>query len=357
MKLDRRIVLTLLALGLLSFIAFTIIIGVDVKKLMGLMNVLDMKYVYLAITFDVTFILLYAVSWYFLVRVILERFKLRDSLIAVIMGWLGDMIVPAAFTTGEAIRLYYLKKVYDLDYSKSLATVVVQRLLGSLAFASYLLMGLTYIWFKGLTVSRSLYHEVLAFSLISLSLVALGFLAIIRIEIFNRLVDFVAGKLLDLLSRTRLKKYTASLSEGAVSLKKSMAIIRMRRGYILAAFAFLLIHWSAGIMIPYCYFKALRSPMSFWLLSLAYPIYGAVDNIPLGIPVNAGLLDIAMSATFMLLGVRKEIAVAVTLLTRLTTVAFEAVFTGSVSLLFGVRRLLAEGLPNKEELGGGGSVA
>ncbi|OYT62591.1 MAG: hypothetical protein B6U69_01370 [Thermofilum sp. ex4484_15] len=344
MKLNRKLVLALLSVGILSFMAFMIIVGVDINKVIKLLGTLDLRYVSLALLFDVTFILLYATSWYFLVKVILVNLKLRDSLIAVTMGWLGDMMVPAAFTTGEAIRLYYLKKVYDLDYSKSLATVVVQRLLGSLAFASYLLMGLMYVWLKGLTVAKPLYKEAFLFAFASLSLVALGFLTIIRIGTFNRLVDFLCDKLLNILSKTKFKKYAASLTEGALSLKKSMAIIRERRSYMAIAFALLLLHWSAGIMIPYCYFKALGHPVSFWLLSLAYPIYGAVDNIPLGIPVNAGLLDIAMSATFMLLGISKEIAVTATLLTRLTTVVFETITTGSVSLLFGLRKILREGV-------------
>ncbi|RLE81401.1 MAG: hypothetical protein DRJ36_01350, partial [Thermoprotei archaeon] len=136
--------------------------------------------------------------------------------------------------------------------------------------------------------------------------------------------------------------YSGDVLSGVESFKNSILLVKANINLILLSFFLLMVQWACGIMVPYNVFHSLNCNVGFWLLSLAYPLYGVIDNIPLGIPVNAGLLDTAMITTFILLGIEKNTAVAATLVTRFITVVFEAILTSSISLTFGIRSILVE---------------
>jgi len=313
------------------------IIRVDIKRALSILASSRKEYFLIAIMFDIGFMVFYALAWYCLVRIILSNVKVSEAILVMMISWFGDMLIPAAFITGEAIRLAFLKRRYGVDLSKAAATVVVHRLLSTIAFVLFIFLGASYLIINGYKIIADVLLHAVFFALLAASLATLCTLVIFRIEVFEKISIKMFDKAVKLLKRKHLERYRRHIEESLESFKLSLDMIKKKRLNVVVSFVNLIIQWICGIMIPYVFFRSVGYSISFWLLAMAYPMYGVIDNIPFGVPANAGFLDAAMISTFVLLGVDKEIAAVVTGLTRIIIVIFEFILTGSITVLFGPR--------------------
>lgn len=324
----------LIVLGVLIFIVFLLITGVKFSEIYGIFIYSRKEYYILAIIADIGFMGFYATAWYFLVKIVLKKIRYRDAVIATLIGWFGDMVIPAAFITGELIRLYYLKRIYGLEFSKGIATVIVHRLLSAVAFVSYITLGALYIFLKYQKISRDIFIQVAFFAFLGILVALFGLLIILKIELFEKwgikFFDYVSKNL----RKFKLERYRKHIEDGLYSFRLSVDLIKENSINVAIGFLFLMTQWTCGILVPYIFFMSVKHPVSFWILALAFPIYGVIDNMPIGIPVMAGIFETFMVSTFILLGISKEIAVAVTLLTRSILVVFEAIFTGAITFIY-----------------------
>jgi hypothetical protein len=71
--------------------------------------------------------------------------------------------------------------------------------------------------------------------------------------------------------------------------------------------------------IPYLVFLSLRFPVSWGVIFVTTSIVIAVKSIPVGVPFEVGLPEIAMTTVYAALGVPPEIAATSTVLSRLIT--------------------------------------
>lgn len=346
-----------LTLAIVFFICFVMfVIRIDIKRTLSILTSSRKEYFLIAIMLDIGFMVFYALAWYCLVRIISSDVKLNDAVLVMMISWFGDMLIPAAFITGEAIRLAFLKRRYKIDLSKAAATIVVHRLLSTIAFVLFILLGAAYLVLNGYKVIADVLLHAIFFALLAASLAVLCTLVIFKIEAFEKLSVRLFDKVIKLLRRKHLEKYRQHIEESLESFKLSMDMIKRKRLNVVLSFMNLIIQWICGIMIPYVFFRSVEYSVSFWLLAMAYPMYGVIDNIPFGVPANAGFLDAAMVSTFVLLGVDKDAATVVTVLTRVIIVIFEFILTGAITVLFGPKLFnislskLKELLKKKEKL-------
>jgi len=325
-----------LTLAIVFFICFVMfIIRIDIERTLFIFASSEKRYFLIAIGFDIGFMVFYALAWYCLVRIISNEVKLHEAILVMMISWFGDMLIPAAFITGEAIRLAFLKRRYGIDLSKAAATVVVHRLLSTVAFVLFIFLGAAYLIVNGYKIIADVLLHAILFALLAVSLAILCSIVIFRIEVFESFSVKLFDKIIKLLKRRHLEKYRQHIEESLESFRLSMDMIKKKRLNVVLSFVNLIIQWICGIMIPYTFFRSVRYSVSFWLLAMAYPMYGVIDNIPFGVPANAGFLDAAMVSTFVLLGIDKEIATVVTWLTRMIIVVFEFILTGSITVIFG----------------------
>ena len=69
-------------------------------------------------------------------------------------------------------------------------------------------------------------------------------------------------------------------------------------------------------------FVSLGHPVSFVLLTIVYSIIVIIQNIPIGVPGEVGVVEIVMTGVYGLFGVPLGISVAATVLIRVLTVWF-----------------------------------
>ena len=336
---SRRRQAILAVAGIALFCIFLLALGIDPATLAETVSKIDPRYVPLALAVDVGFILSFALAWFFLVKAICPEAKLKEVVATAIMSWFGDMLVPAAFVTGEAVRLLLLKELYGLEVSKAAAAAVVHRLLSALAFALFICTGILMSTASGRHVSREILDQGLLVVALASAAIVLGVLVLANVERVERVSAEIARRLERASGRMRRARLEERVGRFFASFKQALELMKSDKKAVFMCFAAMLVQWTLGASIPYVFFLSLGEPVSFWLLAIAFPIYGLVDNIPVGIPANAGVLDVAMASTFILLGISKEAATVATILTRTVTVLFEFAFTGLTTLVCAPRLL------------------
>jgi len=138
------------------------------------------------------------------------------------------------------------------------------------------------------------------------------------------------------------------ITGGLRDFERSMELIRKRARDLPKAFLLLVSQVFFLILIPYTFIivvtlnqhQTVNYWTTFWLVALAFPIFGLVNLMPIGIPGMIGVLDSAMAGTFILLGFTPEVAIITTLLTRGVILVFELGLTGTVVVFSGYSRLV-----------------
>ncbi len=338
--------LLLLAIGLSAFAIFWISLGISLDRVRALADSVGIVVLLVAVVFDVLNILSYGSAWYFLVHTVQPRARIRKCIQGVMVAIFGDIMIPTASVTGETLRITFAKKEFNLPYPDGLATTLVHRVLNVFAFMGILGLSSLVLLFQG-GLNPGLRLEVSVLFLIVLVPAVLGIAVFFRPTIATSIVSKLAGRFAE---HPRTSKFVQRLMEWMRDFEKSMAIIRTRSRTVLIAFVFLIFQWLFQILVPYAFLVGVSLTLGhsvnywtyFWLVALAFPLYGLVNLMPIGIPAMAGLLDSAMAGTFIVLGFSPEVAITTTLLTRVVIVLFESSLTGAVTILTGYQGFLRD---------------
>ena len=280
-RLKHNKSLILLLLGIIFFMIYLHALNIDLRHILSKICEINPLYIPLILLVDILFILTYSVAWFILVKIICPQITIKDSVLIVVVGWFGDMLIPAAFITGEALRLILLKKHYSLDMSKAAATVVIHRLLNAMAFLFYITTGLIMLSISHESMSSRILYQSLVIMILSLIglLIALSLLK--RIYILREFIRKMS-RILSIFLRKKNLKIEKKIDDFFNSFEYSLRIMKKYKVAILGSFLILLLQWSLGVAIPYLFFLAVNyKDISFWTLSVAYPIYSLMDNIPL----------------------------------------------------------------------------
>ncbi len=338
--------LILIIIGLAAFAIFWLSLGVSIDKVRVLVRSVGLSVLLLALLFDVLNIVSYGSAWYILVHTVHPGVHVKKCVQGVMISIFGDILVPTASVTGEALRVAFANREFNLPYPEGIATTLVHRVLNVFAFAGILGVSSAVLLLQG-GLNPALKLEVLILLLIVMIPGVLGILVLRRPKILTRIVVRISRRFA---SHPRRAKFVQRLQGIMQDFEKSVVLIRARSRAVLVAFVFLIFQWFFQILIPYAFLIgisiALRLPTDywtyFWLVALAFPLYGLVNLMPIGIPAMAGVLDSAMAGTFILLGFAPEVAITTTLLTRFVIVLFESTLTGTVTILSGYQGFLRD---------------
>ena len=332
-----------LAAGVPAFALFWLVIRANINKVGNLVGSVNPLILVLVLLFDVLNIIFYGTAWYFLVHTF-HKVRLAKCVQGVMISIFGDILVPTASVTGEALRVTFANREFGLPYPEGIATILVHRVLNGLASGTILAIGAAVLVSGGeLSPRLRLYILVLLILVMIPSL--LGITMLFRPGIGSRIVLRLIG---GFANRPLTARFVHRITGGVLGFETSMKLIRARGRNILFSFLFLGFQWFFQVLIPYSFLIAISSTLQqptnywtfFWLISVAFPIFGLVNLIPIGIPGMVGILDSAMAGTFILLGIGPEVAIATTLLTRIVLVVFELSVCGAVVALSGYQSLV-----------------
>jgi uncharacterized protein (TIRG00374 family) len=285
----------------------------------------------LTLPLEAAFMLLFGLAWFVLLKSMENRASLKDCLSISLVGLFGDIMIPTASVTGEAIRLALTKKKIGIGLNKALASILVHRTLNFVALTPFLLIGLISSRLDKSNGVGPLILLVLALMAVGIGLPLLRHLS--KSKTFQGYMFRASQKLL-----TTFRKWNderGAIVEHNIN-EFCQALDRMfsRPQTLALSFIMSLGQWGAAMTIPYVTFLALSYEVPYSLILVAYPVYSLSYMIPVGIPAMLGVVESAMTATFAALGVAPAMASSASVLIRVVTVWFEVAVTGSVAAFY-----------------------
>ncbi|MBM5805983.1 MAG: flippase-like domain-containing protein [Candidatus Verstraetearchaeota archaeon] len=341
-KLPISLTSVMLIVGGIIFIGYLYLVGF--WNVVEVIRALDLRIALSTILIDLVCIGLFAFGWKLLLRN--PGMKFKHCFEIVLVSIFGDLMIPTGSISGEIFRVTLTTKRSSLQISEATASVLLHRLLLGITFGGVLGVSLVLIIMTQAIPLAGLYLFV-ALAVIDLILGVIGIYAAFRAQRFEKFVERLAIKTGNFIrifrSRYNVEDMRARVMGGFNAFGR--AIAGVKKTSILASAIVLTARWFLIASIPYLMFISLGYPVSYWV-ALSVSIFASmVQMIPIGIPGLVGVMEISMTAFFMVFGIPADIAASGTILTRLVIFWFELLISGAAASFQGIRGL--QGINNK----------
>ena len=338
-----------LTIGLLIFILY-LVLFVDISEMIIVIQSANMLIYSLAASSLILATFLFALTWHYLLLPLSVKIPLRKTFAYVWIGVFTDLLIPAESLSGEIAKTYMMSREPNVNSGKVIASLVSQRILGTIVTTAILFTGFIALLTLNFSIS-SLMVQILVL-MTAVSAVAFGFLVMVCVKQkwTERLVIAVV-RFAERLSRGRFKleQLRDRITDALRVFYESLRIFGSNPIKLLPAIIFNVLSWLFSIAIVFLVFASigyLEPNISILLLEVAvvYTLLVAIKSIPIGVPAEVGLPDIAMATLFILFGIPPDVSAAATILTRMLTV-WLSFFIGFVAVQwFGVKSLMESGV-------------
>jgi len=322
-KVTRKTVL-LPIIGLAAFFLYIYLFNVDILEIIATAQRADPVIFSAAILVSLAEVFFYAISW----RTLLSSLQVKISVIkSYLFVWYGifmDIIVPAESVSGEVCRVYLVTREQDGTSGKTIASLVLHRLLGMGINVAALIIG--FVLLLGETeINQVIFNLILFFTAaiaaILILIILLSFKENLSLKVIKALI-----RVGDFITRGKWKlfnKIKEEIHEATKMFHDSMQEYRRKPRAVTASLILLAVNWTCSLSIPYLVFLALGFPVSWSIILITSSIVVAVKSIPIGVPFEVGLPEITMTTLYAaMLGTDPQtaaICATVTILSRLIT--------------------------------------
>jgi len=325
---QRKTILTrtipFIIIGLAAFIVY-LLFFVDVNEMLSILGRTNFLVFLIAITATILEIVFFALTWQFFLKPLSANVPFKNIFIYTWFSNFIDLIIPAESISGEISRAVCVMR-HGVDGGKAAASVVTQRILGMCIVAGTLVMGAFSMIAMQIplpTIVQTLTYLIISVTVFLLFLVMLIFT---REKWAHTIAEKVVG-CAGWFSRGRLK--TNELKEKArrvVSVfYESLRVFRAKPRSFVPPLAFAIATWFFAILGYYLAFAAVGYTMNWIVVIVGYSLVIGVKAIPLGIPAEIGIIEIALTVIFGAFGVPLYISAAAVVLIRIMTVWFRLV--------------------------------
>ena len=310
----------LLALGLIAFVVYIYLFRVDLQEIIVNIQQLDVPLYALAACLAVLNVLFFALSWRSLLHFLMVKLSVVKSFLYCWYGIFIDAVVPAESISGEVSRLYLVTREDNTVSGKVVASLVVQRIIGMGVNIASLILGITALSTLGQLTGTVLNVTVFLVFGVSAVIALLALLCVKEkwtlgiVNGFMRIAEFLTR------GRFKLAKFKDEVVTAARMFHDSIREFRRGSKSLFASTSYNVASWALDMIVVYLVFLSVRYYAIHWsVVVLTISIIVAIKSIPVGIPFEAGLPEIAMSSLFIWLGVPAQTAFTVTILSRLLT--------------------------------------
>ncbi len=338
-----------IAIGLLIFVLY-LMLFVDISKMISTIQNANMLIYSLASLTLILATLFFALTWQHLLLPLSIKIPLKKTFAYVWIGVFTDLLIPAESVSGEIAKAYLMSKEPNVNSGKVIASLVSQRILGTITTVATLFIG-----FLGLLALNypmpDLVLQILILMAI-LSAVAFGFLLTVCVkEKWTERLVITIMRFVERLSRGRFKleHFQTRIIDALRAFYKSLRTFGSKPVKLVPAVLFSVLSWLFGIAVVFLVFISIgylepNIPVLLLKVAVVYTLLVAVKSIPVGVPAEVGLPDIVMTTLFILFGIGPDISAAATVLTRILTV-WLSFFIGLVAVQwFGVKSLMESGV-------------
>jgi len=323
----------------LSFVGFNTIIET--------VRTVDMRLLFIAFLLDMAGLLLYGTCWHVLLRAAGLKMRFRSSVSIALAGIFACYITPSGFFM-DASRVLLASKECDIPIGDGAATVILHKVVFTLGFVSFALVGTTMLFFShGFPYPLAI--NIVAFAILIIAGIAGLVLLVAKSHRLEHRIPDIADRGRRLLRRAVGKYYplvASSLGSSARDFKRTFMKLFRHPGAMLASYAVALGYWTTSVLIFYVVFVALGYNVSVWVIMLTISIGDFVQMTPIAIPGMLGILEVVTTTVLVMFGVPLNVAASATVLARVATFWFDLPITGAAASYYGAKYVasLASGL-------------
>jgi uncharacterized protein (TIRG00374 family) len=307
-------------IGIAAFVIYIYVFNVDIQEIFGEVQKIKSFYYVLAIIVSLLDIFLFTLAWRSLLRFLSVKFPVLKLFAFVWIGIYVDTIIPAESVSGEIAKIYLVNKEQNGTSGRATASIVAHRLVSMGITIATLLVGAAL-----LLVQSLLYGIMLSLILFLITMVCLFFVVVVFFSFKEnwtfRMLDGLI-RFAERISRGRWK--LTKLRDEVLQTQKDFHVAV--KEYIHApktlftASLFSSMSWVCALLVYYFTFQAIGYPQIPWSAILVISaVFVAVKSIPIGVPFEVGLPEIALTILLQMFGVPVGIGATATILSRLLT--------------------------------------
>ena len=344
MVLERRIsvkrAVPVLLIGLAIFVAY-LYFFVDIPKMVAVLQQTNFFYYSLAIVALFLDVFFYSMTWQYLLLPLSVKFPFKKTFQFTWVGIFVDLLVPFESVSGDISKIYLMSRESEGNTGRVVASLISQRILFMIITVGSLIIGSLSI----LILSRGLPAYILNLTILVAITTAASMIFLIIVcfkrQITQKVVDS-AIRFFERISRGRwhLASLKSKVQEGINAFYEAIKALRLHPKSLVQPVIFSVVGWIFSLLICFFVFVSLGYLVPFSVVVIVYSISCGVQTIPLGIPAEVGVVDVAMAYLYTLFGVPVVISAAATLLIRILTV-WVRLFVGFIAFQWvGVKALM-----------------
>lgn len=311
-----------LLVGLLAFVLY-LVFFVNINEMITVIKQTSIPIYLFSVVATTLEMFFFALSWYYFLTFLSASVSFKR---AFLYSWTSnfiDLLIPAESISGEISRVYFVSQD-GVDPGKAVASVVTQRILGVLIITGSLIIGI--LWRSSFpSLVQSLVLLVVAATVIFLTL----FLVVFCKENWVR---SAIRKIIDLVEhvgrgRWNFDEWRSKADEALKAFYESLRTFRANPKKLALPVMFSVFWWLCSILVYYIVFAAIGYIIDWGILVIGFSLVAALRSVPVGVPAEIGVTEIAMTTVFgALIGPEKlYISAAATVLIRIVTVFFKFV--------------------------------
>jgi uncharacterized protein (TIRG00374 family) len=333
----------IILVGLLVFViylAFFVDIG-DMIKEISQANPWIYSLTFAVALFEVLF---FAMAWRYLMRALSVKVSLKKTYAYMWISIFIDLIIPAESVSGEISRAYLMSREPNAETGKVVVSLVVHRVIMVLITMGTLLSGVLVLFVSNYPLSAFVMYLIWLVTIVTVAFLASVFVLLVKEKWMERLVDL-------------LLRIACRIFRGRWRLEelRERALVEVRSFYDgLETFGGNLKHfiwpvvlsfasWVFSILVLFLVFVSLGFSVNWILWSIVVVVFSlivTIKSVPIGVPAEVGLPEIAMTFLFTAMGIAPGISAAVTILSRLVSFAFKFVIGFVATQWFGIKAIM-----------------
>jgi uncharacterized protein (TIRG00374 family) len=312
-----------LIFGLLAFVLY-LVFFVNIDEMIATIAQTNLSIYLVSIVATVAQMGLFSLAWHYFLKPLSATVPFKKAFMYVWASSFIDLLVPAESVSGEISRIYFIARD-GVDAGKAVASVVTQRILGTFLIIGTLTIGSLYLLMFQISLPpliQSLILFVVAAAVIFLCLISvLCFKENWTQNLIDKIIVFV-----ERITRGRWNLYAwrDKVRKDTRAFYDSLRSFGANPEKLILPIVFSILSWFFSILVYYLVFAAIGYVLNWAILIVVYSLVIALKSIPVGVPWEFGVTEIAMTTLFVaFLGQEWfPISAAATILIRIVTDLF-----------------------------------
>lgn len=309
--MDYKKIGTLLLVGFMVLAAMVVFVGPD--QILSSLESANMNYIILAIGIQFVILSMWNIRW----SMICDSLDIPHRKILLfamnLVGLTVNDLTPSGRTGGEPVRAYLLSKSSSIEFKRTFASVMGDKIFDTFPFLVLAVFAISYLILY-LDLGRTLFF-LLLFSLV-LFLFAIAFIIVLCFnENFGVVIIKWAFRQINRFT-TKVSQYEEDAITSLLEFQNSLKYLLSNRKLLVVASFISFSVWILELLRVYIIFLAFGIHVSVGMIAAVFLVSSLVGVIPT-LPGGLGSIDGVMVLLYSMAGITSSVSTAATLVERM----------------------------------------